>query len=151
MIRHALATLAYRAGKSLRGAPDGFSDFTPGAGSRTAGQILAHMCDLMDWGESIVQGQQRWHNSPAGEWEGEVARFFDGVARFDGELASHPPDDALAAKLFQGPIADALQHTGQIALLRRLAGSAIRAENFFIAEIATGRLGPDQRPPRQEF
>lgn len=151
MIRHALATLAYRAGKALREAPPGFGAFSPGAGSRTAGQILAHMGDLMDWGLSIAEGKQTWHDSDAQEWEADVQRFFAGIARFDARLASPPPDGALAVKLFQGPIADALQHTGQIAMMRRLAGAPIRAENYFVAEIATGRVGPDQHPPRKEF
>lgn len=40
MLRHTLATLAYRGGKALRGAPAGFAAFRAGEASRTAGEIL---------------------------------------------------------------------------------------------------------------
>src|SRR5262245_42820007 len=151
LLRHALATLAYRAGKALRGAPPEFGAFTPAPGSRTAGQILAHMGDLMDWGASIARGAQTWKNAPVQAWDADVQRFFDALAAFDAAIAGTPPDDALARKLFQGPIADALQHTGQLTMMRRLAGMAIKGENYFVAAIATGQVGLDQPPPRREF
>ncbi len=150
-LRHALATLAYRAGKPLRGAPPEFSGFAPGPGSRTAGQILAHLCDLMDWGASIARGAQAWHNSPVGAWDADVRRFFESVAAFDAALAAGPVDEPTAGKLFQGPIADALQHTGQLTMMRRLAGAPIKGENYFVADIAAGRVGFDQAAPKREF
>jgi hypothetical protein len=151
MLRHTLATLAYRAGKALRGAPPEFSGFAPAPGSRSAGQILAHLCDLMDWGASIARGAQTWNNSPVQAWDADVARFFAAIAAFDAALVAAAPDEALAHKLFQGPIADALQHTGQLTMMRRLAGAPILGENYFVAEIAAGRVGPDQAAPRKEF
>jgi hypothetical protein len=151
MLRHALATLAYRAGKPLRGAPPSFSDFAAAAGSRTAGQILAHMGDLMDWGASIARGAQTWTNSPVGAWDADVGRFFDSLAVFDAALAAATLDEATAHVLFQGPIADALQHTGQLTMMRRLAGAPIRGENYAVADIAAGRVGADQAAPRREF
>jgi hypothetical protein len=36
-------------------------------------------------------------------------------------------------------------------MMRRLAGSPIRAENYFVAQIAAGHVGPDQEAPRREF
>src|SRR4051812_23324482 len=116
LLRHTLATLAYRAGKVLRGAPPSFSGFTPAEGSRTAGHILAHMGDLMDWGASIARGAQAWNNSPVQAWDADVQRFFAGLATFDAAIAAMALDERLADKLFQGPIADALQHTGQLAM-----------------------------------
>jgi|SRR5437867_1263903 len=151
MLRHTLATLAYRAGKALRGAPPAFSGFAPAPGSRTAGQILAHMGDLMDWGASIARGAQTWRDSQPGEWDADVRRFFDALAAFDAALAAARLDDVVANKLFQGPIADALQHTGQLTMMRRLAGAPVRGENYFAADIAAGRVGIDQSPPRREF
>jgi hypothetical protein len=151
LLRHALATLAYRAGKALRDAPPEFGRFAPAPGSRTAGQILAHMGDLMDWGESIARGQQTWHNAPVQDWEADVRRFFEALARFDGAVADLGPDDPLEPKLFQGPIADALQHTGQLTMLRRLAAAPIRGENYYVADIVIGRVGPDQATPKREF
>lgn len=151
MLRHTLATLAYRAGNVLRDAPPSFTDFTPATGSRSAGQILAHMGDLMDWGASIARGQQTWADSPVQAWPEDVRRFFDALQEFDDALAALDRDDALELKLFQGPVADALQHTGQLALMRRLAGAPIRGENYFAAEIEIGRVGLEQAPPKREF
>jgi hypothetical protein len=80
-----------------------------------------------------------------------VQRFFAALERFDAYLASDTPLHESAEKLFQGPIADALTHVGQIAMLRRMAGCAMRGENYHRAEIILGRVGPDQTPPRREF
>jgi hypothetical protein len=151
VLRHTLATLAYRAGKALRDAPSSFSDFRCADGSRSAGQILAHMGDLMDWGESIARGRQSWHNAPVQNWDADVARFFAALARFDDAVADLDPDDPLEPSLFQGPVADALQHTGQLTMMRRLAGAPIKAENYYAAEIVTGRVGAQQAAPKQEF
>jgi hypothetical protein len=151
MLRHTLATLAYRAGKAVRDAPPDFGRFTPAPGSRTAGQILAHMGDLMDWGASIVRGQQAWHNAPVQDWGADVRRFFEALARFDEAVAGLGADDPLQPMLFQGPIADALQHTGQLTMLRRLAGAPIRPENYYVADIVIGRVGADQAAPKREY
>ena len=151
MLRHALATLAYRSAKALRDAPPGFSGFAPAPGARTAGQILAHMGDLMDWGASIARGEQRWADSPVQTWDADVARFFAALEKFDDAVSDLDPDDPLEPKLFQGPIADAIQHTGQLTMMRRLAGAPIRGENYYVAPITIGRVGLDQDPPRREF
>lgn len=151
MLRHALATLAYRAAKALRDAPANFSSVAAAPGARTAGQILAHMGDLMDWGASIAEGRQSWRDSPVQAWDADVQRFFAALTRFDAAIAALHPDEALGPKLFQGPIADALQHTGQLTMMRRMAGAPIRGENYFKADIVVGRVGPDQALPRREF
>ena len=151
MLRHTLATLAYRAGTALRGAPAGFETFRAAEDSRSAGQILAHMGDLLDWAASIVEGKETWADSTAGSWDADVSRFFASVARFDALLAGPLGKDAPAERLFQGPIADALTHVGQLALLRRLAGAPMRGQNYSRADIAVGRVGLDQVPPKREF
>jgi hypothetical protein len=151
MLRHTLATLAYRGGKTLRGAPEGFSGFRASASTRTPGQVLAHIGDLLDWALSIAQGKQEWHNSQLQSWEMDSQRFFTALAAFDAYLASGEPLGAPVEKLFQGPIADALTHVGQIAILRRMADAPVRAENYFRAEIVAGRVGPDQAAPKREF
>jgi len=156
LLRHALATLAYRAAKVLRGAPPDFSGFTPVSGGRSAGQILAHLGDLMDWAASIVEGKQTWHDSAVQPWDADVDRFFAAVAKFDGLLAG-PREGAPGLregtdeKLFQGPIADALTHVGQLAVMRRAAGAPIKGENYFLADIKAGRVGQEQTPPKREF
>ena len=151
LLRHSLATLAYRAAKPLRGAPDSFCKFKASADARTPVEILAHMGDLFDWALSVAQGDQKWRNSEPLPWGREVDRFFAALAAFDAYLASTAPLHASAEQLFQGPVADALTHTGQLAMLRRLAGCPMRGENYFAAEVAVGRVGVDQIAPQKEF
>jgi len=151
LLRHTLATLAYRAGKALRGAPEGFASFSAGGDVRTPGQVLAHLGDLFDWALSLAKGKQAWKDSPVLEWEAGSKRFFEALERFEAYLASDAPLGSPPEKLFQGPIADGLAHVGQIAILRRLAGGPIRAENYHQADIAAGRVGAQQSPPRREF
>jgi hypothetical protein len=107
--------------------------------------------DLFDWALSQARGAEVWHDSTPANWDREVERLFEVLARFDGYLASEAELAVSAEKLFQGAIADALTHVGQLALLRRLAGAPIRGENYAKAEIAAGRVGPDQVAPRREF
>jgi hypothetical protein len=151
LLRHSVATLAYRGGKAVRNAPAGFADFRGCATGRSAGQVLAHVGDLLDWALSIAAGKQTWRNSEPLSWDKESARFFDALKSFDDYLASTGPLNAPAEKLFQGPVADALTHVGQIAMLRRMAGVPVKGENYFVADIAAGRLGAEQAAPRREF
>src|SRR5206468_6660725 len=130
LLRHTVATLAYRAGKALRDAPPEFSHFAISAGSRTPGQILAHMGDLLEWALSMAQGTQRWTQAPPKDWDDDCDRFFVALRALDEYLASEAPLGISAERLFQGPIADALTHTGQLAMLRRIAGAPMRGENY---------------------
>lgn len=149
--RHTLATLAYRGGKTLAGAPEGFGSYTARPGTRTPGQILAHIGDLLDWALWLCEGEHRWNASAPLPWDAAVSRFFAGLERLDHRLASDRPLGCPLEKLFQGPIADALTHVGQLAMLRRMAGAPVRAENYFRADIVAGRVGPEQSAKRVEF
>lgn len=151
LLRHTVATLAYRAGKALRGAPPEFAGFRAAPGVRTPAEILAHMGDLFDWALSIARGKEAWSNSTPLEWDAEVARFFSALKAFDRYLASGRMLHAPVERLFQGPVADALQHTGQLTVLRRQAGVPIRGENYSKAEIVAGRVGIEQTVPKREF
>ncbi len=151
LLRHTVATVAYRGGKALRGAPDHFASFHIGDKTRTPAQILAHLGDLFDWALSIAQGQQTWHDSTPLPWNAELDRFHAAIKKFDDYLALAEPLHGSAEALFQGPVADALNHIGQIAMLRRLANSPILGENYYKADIAAGRVGPQQSAPRREF
>lgn len=151
LLRHTLATVAYRAGKALRGSPEHFASFHIGDKTRTPAQILAHMGDLFDWAISIAQGKQTWHDSTPLPWNAEVDRFFAALKKFDDLLSSPEPLEGSLEGLFQGPVADALNHVGQIAMLRRLSGSPVKGENYFRSEITAGRVGPDQSAPHREF
>lgn len=150
-IRHALATLAYRLGKVLRDTPAEFRDFRAAESIRTPGEILAHIGDLMDWALAQAEGRKQWHDSAPLAWEQEIARFFQAIEALDQRIAEPGLGATSAQKLFQGAIADALTHTGQIALLRRMAGIAVRPENYAAADIAVGRVGREQAAPRAEF
>jgi hypothetical protein len=151
LLRHTVATLAYRGAKVLRGAPEGFETFEARPGTRTPSQILAHIGDLLDWALHLVGGHHVWKDSPPLTWAAGEARFLEGLRQLDEALASEEPLAIPAEKLFQGPIADALTHVGQIAMLRRMAGSPVRGENYFKADIAAGRVGADQPAPSREF
>jgi hypothetical protein len=151
LLRHTVATVAYRGGKALRGAPDGFAEFHVGETTRTPGQILAHIGDLYDWALSLAKGKQEWHSSDSLPWEEGSKRFFASLQAFDDYLASDAPLGYSAEKLFQGPVADSLTHIGQISMLRRLAGGPVRPENYCTADIVPGRVGSEQTPPRREY
>jgi hypothetical protein len=151
LLRHTVATVAYRGGKALRDAPSHFDSFHIGDKTRTPAQILTHMGDLFDWALSIAQGRQAWSDSKPLPWNAEIERFFAAMKKFDDYLASGEPLHGSAEGLFQGPVADALNHIGQIAMLRRLAGSPILGENYFRAGVTAGRVGLEQSAPRREF
>ena len=151
LLRHTVATVAYRGGKAVRNAPAGFSDFQAGEGARTPGQILAHIGDLFDWALSIVAGRQTWHNSTPLPWDQEIERFFAALKKLDDYLTSAEPLHASIEKIFQGPVADALTHVGQIGILRRLAHAPVKGENYYEAEIAAGGVGAEQIQAKREF
>lgn len=151
LLRHTLATLAYRAGKALRGAPPEFAAYRADTTGRTPAQILAHMGDLLDWALSIANGQQAWHDSKPLPWDQEVARFFVALRALDARLADETPLGTTPERLFQGPISDAISHVGQLAMLRRMAECKMSGENYFVADIVVGRVGIEQSAPKREF
>ena len=139
--RHTLAALAYRAGKVLRDAPDSFAGFAAGEDGRVASQIVAHLGDLMDWARSMAEGSQKWIDSKPLAWQKEVERFFAALKALDEYMASGKEVHAPLEKLFQGPVADALTHVGQLAMMRRMAGAAMRGENYYAAEMVVWPRG----------
>jgi len=151
MIRHVVATVVYRGAKTLRGAPADFGVFRVKPESRTPVEIVAHMSDLFDWALSMAKGQEIWRSSPPQPWDREVARLYASVKEFDTYLANSSIVACPLERLFQGPIADAISHVGQLAMLRHLFGAPIRGENYFAADISIGQVGPIQPPPRKEF
>ena len=150
-LRHTLATLAYRAEKVLRDAPAGFAHTKIGHATRTPLQILTHMCDLMEWGERMARGVRRWQHVPCEDWDEALARFFAGLQALDDALAETPAEPAADEAIFQGPIADALTHVGQLAMLRGMAGVPVRPESYARAAIRVGVVGLSQGAERVEF
>ncbi|MEE9554934.1 MAG: hypothetical protein V3W18_11610 [candidate division Zixibacteria bacterium] len=153
MFRHTLATLAYRAAKVIRTAPDSLADYVPGATSHTPLQIVAHMGDLFDWAFTMISGTPKWNTSTPKDWRSECQRFFDSLKKFDEALASGAPIKYDLGRMFQGPVADALTHTGQLAMLRRLHGSPMKGEGYNRADVQIGRISMEQTSPdpRYEF
>lgn len=151
LLRHTVATVAYRGAKAVRDAPASFASYSADGSPRTPAVILAHIGDLFDWALSQAKGAEAWSDSTPLEWNREVARFFATLLRFDDFLASDAPLAVTPERIFQGAIADALTHVGQLAMLRRLGGAKIKGENYSRAEIVAGRVGADQTAPRREF
>ena len=151
LLRHTVATVAYRGAKATRGAPADFADFRAAGDVRTPVQIVAHIADLYDWALSLAKGKWEYNQSTPGNWERELERFHSSLGAFDDYLASDAALEHSAEKLFQGPIADSLTHVGQIAILRRLADSPIRAESYARSDIVAGRVGREQTPSQFEF
>jgi hypothetical protein len=151
LLRHTVATLAYRGGKAVQGTDDSFASFKASETTRTPAQILAHIGDLFDWALSMARGDEKWHNSEPLAWDREIDRFHAALKSFDNYLASDSGLSASCERLFQGPIADALTHVGQIAMLRRIAGEPMKGENYSVAKIEAGRVGRAQEKPQVEF
>ena len=151
MLRHTLATLAYRGAKAVRGAPDSFASFKASETTRTPAQILAHVGDLLDWALSIAKGSETWRDSKSLDWPEEIERFHAALANLDNYIASDGELSATCERIFQGPIADALTHVGQIAMLRRIAGDPMKGENYSRAKIEAGRVDAVQEKPKREF
>jgi len=151
LLRHTVATLAYRGGKAVRDAPDSFASFRASETTRTPAQILAHIDDLLDWALSIAKGAETWQNAEPKPWPQEVERFHTALGRLDEYLASSNELGGTCERLFQGAIADSLTHVGQLTMLRRIAGAPIRGENYSIAKIEAGRVGAQQPAPVFEF
>ena len=150
LLRHALAVLAYRGGKVIHGAPPAFAAYDTGGG-HTPLVILAHLGDLLDWALAHARGEPKWVSAPPGTWSEQAARFHASLAALDAHLDSDAPVKQETTRLLQGPIADALTHVGQLAMLRRMAGCATVGENYLVADIVTGRVGPQQSPPVRPF
>jgi hypothetical protein len=140
LLRHAVATVAYRAGIAVSDAPGNFAEFRVGDTSRTPAEILAHIGDLLEGSLYLVKGELVYLASTPLRWEEEVGRFFSAVKGLDSYLASGAPLSCAVEKLIQGPVGDALTHVGQLVMLRRLAGSPARAESYFTAEIVAGEV-----------
>jgi len=151
VVRVLSATLAYRAAKVLRDVPVGFDMMTVAASARRPVQIVAHLADLMAWGTSLARGGYVWKAAGSEDWSIEVQRFFDGLAALDREIATAPPSAESVVQLIQGPLADALTHVGQLAMLRGIHGAPVRPESYARAEIVPGRVGLEQAAPVREF
>ena len=147
LLQHFLAALAYRTQKSLREAPPGYSDYRAEVNSRTPHELMWHLSGLMGYARTMMHGgtyEPAW--SPV--FADEVARFHSLLQQLLHDFA----DDSLPAQIsdeqfLQGPLADAMTHVGQLAMLRRLAGKPVPSENFIYAKIDSDNVTADQAAP----
>ena len=138
VLRHIVATVAYRGGIAISHAPENFAIFRVAEQARTPGELLAHIGDLLEGSLYLVKGELIYLMSSPLPWGEEVSRFFSAVNGLDSYLASDSPLACSVEKLIQGPIGDALTHVGQIVMLRRVAGKPVRVESYFTAELVPG-------------
>ncbi len=143
LLRHMVATVIYRGGIAVSGVPEGFAMFRVSEVTRAPGEILAHIGDLLEGSFYLLKGELVYLTSSPLSWGEEVSRFFSAAQRLDSYLASDTPLACPVEKLVQCPIGDALTHIGQVVMLRRVAGSPIRAESYFTAEIVPGSVGEE--------
>jgi len=148
LLRHFLAALAYRTQKALRDAPADFGEFRVVAEIRTPSELVRHMTGVLGYARTFLVGGS-YHPEPLSSLQAEVLRFHEIL----GDLANHlekgtPLRSGMSpARLLQGPFSDAMTHAGQLAMLRRFAGSPVPPENFIVADIDPKRVGPEQADP----
>jgi hypothetical protein len=147
LLIHFLGALAYRTQKALRGAPPDFGTFDAGKQVRPPRDLVRHITSVLGYARTFLIGGA-YRPIPLETLEAEVQRFHAMLEELATLLASDAPLRGVTEEqLLQGPFADAMTHTGQLALLRRLAGVPVPPENFIVARIQADRLGPDQPEP----
>jgi hypothetical protein len=149
LLKHFLAALAYRTQKALRDAPAHFGTYQPPADVRSPKELVRHMTSVLGYSRTLFIGGQYWPESLP-TLADEVERFHHMLEDVGQHLGNDTPlrDGMTEEQLLQGPFADAMTHAGQLAMLRRFAGSPVPPENFIVADVQTDRLGTDQSPPR---
>ena len=138
-----VATVAYRGGLAVVDAPESFAEFRATSTTRTPGELLAHIGDLLEGSLHLLKGEMVYLTSTPLPWKDELTRFFSAVKNLDSYLASEASLACPVEKLVQGPIGDALTHVGQIVMLRRMAGNPIRPAAYFTAEIVAGEINEE--------
>lgn len=143
LIRHFLSTITYRAEKALDKAPDNFPDLELRDGVRTPKEIMHHINELIIRSKARIKNENLVNLTVEPlKWEDEVNRLFFAIKELDDAVVEDQDniDPELAKRLLQGPLADVMTHIGQLAMLRRLAGSPIIGENFMSADISAGNF-----------
>lgn len=147
LLKHFLAALAYRTQKALRGAPPNFSAFQASLQVRTPHELIRHMDSVLGYARTFfIGGNYRAPNLP--DFAAAVAHFHETLTDVARHIELGTEFRGITAEiLLQGPFSDAMTHAGQLAMLRRLAGSPVPPENFVFAAISPANLGPDQPLP----
>lgn len=147
MLRHFLASIAYRTQKALRDAPEDFAAFRVIPGVRTPHELVKHMTSVLGYARTFFIGGEWWPEMLE-QFDDEVSRFHEVLESLSQHLEeSEFLQDMTPERMLQGPFSDAMSHAGQLAMLRRLFGSPIPPENFIMAAIEAQNVGPHQPDP----
>jgi hypothetical protein len=146
IMRHFLASIAYHATKAIKEAPENYPELKIGHGIRSPKQILNHMTGVLSYAHSFFERYETTHFKYK-PWKEEVAHFYRILAKLDRSMSENPPLNMIFERLLQGPLSDAMAHTGQLLMLRRFAGAPVQGENFIMADIRLGIVGPNQPEP----
>jgi hypothetical protein len=142
-----MAALAYRTQKALREAPESFADFAAAPGVRTPHELIRHMTGVLGYARTFFIGG-KWRPQKLPSFQEEILRFHELLKSLGQHLDDGTPfEGTTPERMLQGPFSDAMTHAGQLAMLRRLHGSPVPAENFVVADIDASNLGPDQPDP----
>ena len=147
LLRHFLAALAYRTQKALRDTEPDFESFRATPKSRTPHELIRHMDSVLGYSRTFfIGGTYRAPLLPS--FRDAVLHFHEILEDVARHLEIGTEFRGINAEiLLQGPFSDVMTHAGQIAMLRRLAGSPVPPENFVFADISPANLGPDQPLP----
>ena len=147
LLQHFLAALAYRTQKALRGAPESFANFRVGPTSRTPKELVWHMTSVIGYARTMLHGG-RFTPTEVATFDDEIARFHDTLALLSADFADASLEARISDRQFlQGPLSDAMTHAGQLAMLRRLAGSPVASENFIFAQVRAENVSANQAGP----
>jgi hypothetical protein len=147
LLQHFLAAIAYRTQKALRGAPDTFGEFRAARNVRTPHELLWHMTGVIGYARTFIHGGE-FAPPRLDSLSDEVARFHATLEALAADLGDSGSIAQLSdAQFLQGPLADAMTHAGQLAMLRRLAGSPVASENFIYAAVDASNLSSSQPDP----
>jgi hypothetical protein len=106
------------------------------------------MTSVLGYARTFFVGGRYWPD-PLDSLNEEVKRFHYMLEDLSSHLVNETPlrEGMTEEALLQGPFADAMTHAGQLAMLRRFAGSPVAPENFIVANIHANQLGADQPEP----
>ncbi len=143
MLRHFLASIAYRATKAIKNPPKTYPTFHLGKGAKTPLRILHHITGVLTYAHSFFEHYDTTRFK-AKSWDAEIDEFYSILSKLDKSIREKNPNEVTEEQLLQGPLSDAMTHIGQLSMLRRMVDSPIPSENFIFADIRKGEVGPRQ-------
>jgi hypothetical protein len=146
MLRHFLASIAYRVTKAIKNAPKTYPNLYIGKGARTPLKILHHITGVLTYAHSFFEHYDTTHFDIK-SWDAEVYELYNILSKIDKSFQEKNSTKITKEQLLQGPLSDSMAHIGQLLMLRRIADSPVPSENFIFADIRKGEVGPDQPDP----